>query len=85
VAAHFTRYFAGAEYAEWDDLEPPRIRISADATLAWMIVRNRVRRRQALPDGSLVERHFVYAGLIGYEKRAGRWWRVANVSTFEPE
>src|SRR6267142_2568597 len=42
VAAHFTCYFAGAEYAEWDDLEPPRIRISADATLAWLIVRNRV-------------------------------------------
>jgi len=85
VAAHFTRYFAGAEYFEWDDLEPPRIRVSNDASLAWMIVRNRVRRRQTLPDGSAVERHFIYAGITGYEKREGRWQRIANVSTFEPE
>ena len=85
VAAHFTRYFAGAEYEAWDDLEPPRIRISDDGTLAWMIVRNRVSRRQTQPDGSVTERRFVYAGLMGYEKCEGRWRRIANASTFEPE
>lgn len=85
VAAHFARYFAGADYAEWDDLEPPRIQISDDATLAWMIVRNRVRRSQSQPDGTVTVRQFVYAGLMGYAKRAGRWYRIANVSTFEPD
>jgi len=85
VAAHFTRYFAGAEYAEWDDLEPPRVQISDDASLAWMIVRNRVRRRQTQPDGTVTQRQFVYAGLMGYAKRGGRWLRIANVSTFEAE
>ncbi len=85
VAAHFTRYFAGAEYAEWDDLEPPRIQISDDATLAWMIVRSRVRRSQTQPDGAVIQRQFVYAGLTGYAKRSGRWYRIANASTFEPD
>jgi hypothetical protein len=85
VAAHFTRYFAGAAYFEWDDLEPPRIQVSEDATLAWMIVRNRVRRSQALPDGTVSQRQFVYAGLMGYARRAGQWWRIANVSTFTPD
>ena len=85
VAAHFTRYFAGAEYAEWDDLEPPRIQISDDATLAWVIARNRVRRRQTLPDGAVTVRQFVYAGFMGYAKSGGRWLRIANVSTFEPD
>ena len=85
VAAHFTRYFSGAVYFEWDDLEPPRIQISDDATLAWMIVRNRVRRSQTQPDGTVSQRQFVYAGLMGYAKRAGRWWRIANVSTFEAD
>jgi len=84
VGAHFARYFAGAAYDEWDDLEPPRIRISTDATLAWMIVRNRVRRSQTQPDGTFVQRQFVYAGLTGYEKRNDTWYRIANVSTFEP-
>ena len=85
VGAHFTRYFAGAAYIEWDDLEPPRVRVSADASLAWMIVRNRVRRSQTQPDGTVVQRQFVYAGLTGYEKRDGTWYRIANVSTFEPD
>jgi len=84
VGAHFARYFAGAAYTEWDDLEPPRVRISADATLAWMIVRNRVLRSQTQPDGTVVQRQFVYAGLTGYVKRNGTWYRIANVSTFEP-
>jgi hypothetical protein len=72
VAAHFTRYFAGAVYFEWDDLEPPRIQVSDDATLAWLIMRNRVRRSQTLPDGTVSQRQFVYAGLMGYAKRAGQ-------------
>jgi len=30
------------------------------------------------------EEKFVYAGIMTYEKRDGRWVRVANVSTAEP-
>jgi hypothetical protein len=39
VAVTFEVHFRGAVYSAWDDLEPPIIRISADATMAWMIVR----------------------------------------------
>lgn len=79
----FEDYFKNAKYYEWDDLEPPVIRISNDASMAWMIVRTKVRRTQKLASGEEKERAFVYAGIMTYEKQKGRWVRIANVSTFE--
>ena len=79
----FTGYFRDAKYYEWDDVEEPIVRISNDASMAWMITRVRVRRVQKNPDGAEKEEKFVYAGIMTYEKRDGRWMRVANVSTFE--
>ena len=80
----FTGYFRDAKYYEWDDVEEPIIRISNDASMAWMITRTRVRRVQKTADGTEKEEKFVYAGIMTYEKRDGRWMRVANVSTSEP-
>lgn len=80
----FESSFHNATYLEWDDLEPPILRISEDATLAWMIVRNRVRKRQLQADGTEAERKFIYAGIMTYEKQDGKWFRTANVSTFAP-
>jgi hypothetical protein len=51
--------------------------------MAWMIVRTRVHRVQTRSGGEATERRFVYAGIMVYEKKGGRWARVANVSTFE--
>lgn len=82
--ARFSNSFANAKYFEWDDLEPPIVQVSEDATMAWMIVRNRVFKKQTQPDGSETERKFIYAGIMTYEKRDGKWFRVANVSTFAP-
>jgi len=80
----FAEYFRGAKYYEWDDLEEPIIRVSKDASMAWMITRIRVRRVQRDAAGAEREEKFIYAGIMTYEKRGGRWVRVANVSTFEP-
>jgi hypothetical protein len=78
----FTGYFRDAKYYEWDDVEEPIIRISNDASMAWMITRTRIRRVQKNASGEKEEKA-VYAGIMTYEKRDGRWVRVANVSTFE--
>lgn len=80
----FTEYFRGATYHEYADLEPPIVRVSNDGSMAWMITRFRVRRTQKAAAGREQEERFVYAGIMTYEKRDGRWMRVANVSTFEP-
>lgn len=82
---HFAEYFRGAKYYEWDDVEEPIIRVSKDASMAWMITRVRVRRVQKDASGAEREQKFVYAGIMTYEKKGGKWVRVANVSTFEPQ
>jgi hypothetical protein len=80
---HFADYFNGAKYHEWDDVEEPIIRVSKDGSMAWMITRIRVRRTQKNARGMEAEQKFIYAGIMTYEKRDGKWMRVANVSTFE--
>ena len=79
----FIGYFRDAKYYEWDDLEEPIVRVSNDASMAWMIVRTRIRRVQKAADGTEKEEKAIYAGIMTYEKRDGHWVRVANVSTFE--
>jgi hypothetical protein len=79
----FEQYFENATYDEWDDLEPPIVQVSQDATLAWMITRTKVRRVQIDESGNQHEQAFVYAGIMTYEKRDGQWVYTANVSTFE--
>src|SRR5438045_7942898 len=79
----FTGYFRDAKYYEWDDVEEPIIRISNDASMAWMITRTRVRRVQKKAVGAEREEKFVSAGMMTYEKRDGRWVRVVNVLSLE--
>jgi hypothetical protein len=79
----FERYFENATYYEWDDLEPPIVQVSQDASLAWMITRTRVRRTQTDESGEPRGSEFVYAGVMMYEKRDGQWMYTTNVSTFE--
>jgi hypothetical protein len=76
----FTEYFDNVAYHEWDDIEPPIVSVSNDASLAWMIVNVRVRRTK-----SGEELRFRYAGIETFEKRAGRWIKVVEVGTFDRE
>jgi hypothetical protein len=80
----FEEYFKGAKYYEWDDIEEPIVSVSKDGSMGWVITRIRVRRTQKDAAGAETEEKFVYAGIMTFEKRAGAWVRVANVSTFEP-
>jgi hypothetical protein len=79
----FQKYFANAKYFEWDDMEPPIVRISKDASMAWVIVRVKVRRTQKDISGKENETKFIYAGIMTYEKQNNKWMASANVSTFE--
>ncbi|MCI0415568.1 hypothetical protein L0222_22565 [bacterium] len=79
----FTQYFQNATYYEWNNLEPPIVRVSKDGTMGWIISRIKVRRVQKDSTGKEQEQQFVYAGIMTYEKVQGKWIRHANVSTFE--
>jgi hypothetical protein len=77
----FTEYLADAEYLNYDDLQPPVIHISPDGQMAWMITRTKVLRRKNY-DGNTQQEGFIYAGIMTYAKKNGKWMREANVSTF---
>jgi len=79
----FEQYFHNATYFEWDDLEPPIVQVSEDASLGWVISRTKVRRGQVDEAGVEREREFIYAGIMTYGKCEGQWVCTANVSTFE--
>ncbi len=83
IEQFFNGYFKNATYQEYNDLEPPIVRVSADGSMGWIVSRLRARRTQIVEEGQGSERDFVYAGIMLYEKRNGKWIRVANVSTFE--
>ena len=51
--------------------------------MAWMISRTKVRLTKKDDSGNEVERAFIYAGIVTYEKQDGEWIRIANVATFE--
>jgi hypothetical protein len=74
----FVEYFAGATYDEWDDVEPPIVKVAGDASIAWMIVHVRVRRTR-----NAEVQDFEYAGIETYEKREGRWAKTSEASTFK--
>lgn len=74
----FTEYFAGATYYEWDDVEPPIVKVADDASIAWMITHVRVRRTQ---NAEVLD--FEYAGIETYEKHGNRWVKTTETGTFK--
>jgi hypothetical protein len=76
--------FEGAEYEFWEDAEAPLIRISADATMAWVVRNVRVRRAEVAPGGVVGSVSFVSAYTSTYEKQDGKWKMTSVTSTFLP-
>lgn len=77
------RYFNRVNFEEWDDLTPPRIRISPDGQMAYVIVEKSVR---LVTDSAGVRQaeHTIFAWLEAYEKRDGKWTLMAVASTDRP-
>ena len=82
--ARFQAYFDRSSFLEWADVAPPRIRISPDGQMAYVVVQKRVRLKA--PDSAGVPRleHTEYAWLEVYEKRSGTWTLMAVASTDRP-
>ena len=81
--AFFTNYFRNAAYPQYENAEPPVVGVSQDGSLGYVISRVRAHRVETAADGTKREGRFVYAGIMVYEWRDGKYVRVANVSTFE--
>jgi len=80
----FQKYFDAVEFQAWDDIVPPRIRISADGQMAYIIVEKRVHLTPRDSSAGEAERTR-FAWLSVYEKVAGRWRLAAIASTDRPD
>ena len=80
----FQEYLDAVEFQAWDDIVPPRIRISADGQMAYIVVEKRVHLTPRGPSGREAERTR-FAWLSVYEKVAGRWRLAAIASTDRPD
>lgn len=81
----FEGYFQGAEFSAWDDLESPIIHVSPDGQMGWMVVRVKIAYSKTDTAGQKTQEQSVIAWMSAYEKHEGKWFHVANASTFEPE
>jgi dienelactone hydrolase len=80
----FTKYFGSAQHRLWDDVEPPVIRVSPDANMAWAVYRVHSQYLETKPDGTQKTTNFTAAWMSTYEKQDGQWLMTAVTSTFEP-
>jgi hypothetical protein len=80
--ARFQRYFDRVSFQQWDDIAPPRIRISPDGQMAYVVVQKSVRltSQASAPQAE----HTIFAWVEIYEKRRGKWTLVAVASTDRP-
>jgi ketosteroid isomerase-like protein len=81
----FQEYLDAVEFQAWDDIVPPRIRISPDGQMAYVIVEKRVHFTSKDSTGSAGAERIRYAWLSVYEKQGGRWRLAAIASTDRPD
>lgn len=76
-------YLQRTAFAEYRDAADPIVTVSADGTLGWVVVQVQARGVQTTAEGKKEAVAFESAWIELYEKRAGRWLRVGNVSNFK--
>lgn len=78
--SRFQAYFDRSTFLEWDDIEPPIIRLAQDASMAYVIARKRVRLKI---EDDKEEHQTIFAWLEVWEKEDEAWKLKAIASTNE--
>jgi len=82
--AGFQEYLDASTFQAWDDIAPPRIRISPDGQMAYAVVEKRVHLTPRNSSNAGPERTR-FAWMSVYEKQGGRWRLAAIASTDRPD
>lgn len=83
--ARFQFYFNNSIFLEWDDISWPVIKVSDDATMAYVLVHKRVRRLAKDGSGKESELTDIFAWIATFRKIKGEWKLTAIASTNTPE
>jgi hypothetical protein len=78
-------YFNRSTFLEWDDIKPPVIRVSEDATMAYVVVQKKVKLLTKDEKGAEYEEVEVFAWVALYRKIGGKWMLTLVASTRTPE
>jgi hypothetical protein len=78
-------HLAGLRYVGWDDVNPPRVEVSPDGTMAWLLGEIRATAIQTQPDGSEREIAYRCAWLQMYARRGDRWAAIVNAPSVRIE
>jgi hypothetical protein len=80
----FNNYFSNVEFKKWEDVNPPVIEFSADASMAYMAVDKLVVLTYHDEENKNTEETTHYAWVSIFKKAANGIWKiVCNVSTNE--
>ena len=83
--AGFQKYLDAVTFQAWDDIAPPRIRISPDGQMAYVIVEKRVHLTSRDSSGATESERTRFAWMSVYEKQGGKWHLAAIASTERPD
>jgi hypothetical protein len=83
--AGFQEYLTASTFQAWDDIVSPRIRISPDGQMAYVVVQKRVHLTAKDSTGAVVPERTRFAWLSVYEKQEGEWRLSAIASTERPD
>lgn len=81
----FQNYLNNSTFIEWDDITPPVISVSDDATMGYVWVHKKVRLLAKDVQGKEQEETEIFAWIETYRKIKGEWKLTAVVSTNTPE
>lgn len=70
------------DYLEVEMLDEPLMRFSPDGQMAWVVIRQRIRRSVEVSEVEAKEGELTFAGAATYEKRDQGWVKTSSVSTF---
>src|SRR5215204_354111 len=79
--AGFQEYLDASTFQAWDDIVPPRIRISPDGQIAYVVVQKRVHLTARDSTGAILPERTRFAWMSVYEKKGGSWKLAAIAST----
>lgn len=77
-------YFGKVEFKKWEDIKPPVIEFSADASMAYMVVDKLVVLTYMNEENKSMEETTHFAWVSVFKKQAnGEWKIICNISTNE--
>jgi len=79
----FAQYFDRVKYSSWEDTAPPKVHVSPDGQMAWMVIEIKARLSDRSGPHAGVERGFISSWIATFEKQQGEWRGVGISSGVE--